>query len=732
MSKNDVYILSFILTVIAAVFLWSLAIIVYRNNKKEYLNRTLALAMVFIGVWVLSGFAEKIFVNPSNSFTLWTYKWAYFSSILGSAFFFLFSLGLYLDRRPAKKTRYTISIASFSLALFSLSPYVIQSASFRNAVSTSQNGPLYPVVVTAIVLLILSGTYLIYRKRRNSTGIDRARTSIILYSMIIFFPIAAACTFLIPPLLGNDTSTSYASLAGIIPMGCTSYALIRLRLLDFRIIIRKTGVFIIGTIVLSIPVILIFFLFSAMHLNPFVEKGLTFLVFMIMVFSAPSILQYIRSLSSRLFFSDLYDELQLLDIISHRLVSQGDLKSGLLSALSEIVSPLGIKQLGVVIPRGIINENIWSFVCELEDNGTVTTRNDSNFRYMEWLDEVTVTTLTEELQRRPDDAEKELLATTLAASGLAACVPIRVSTERVGYCLVGEKVSNQALSSTDISLLEKSAEHLGLFIYNYALAAKLDAQLKELKEVYSELQEAYQFKSEIIEVTSHEFRTPVTLINGFTETLLNRWDELDESEKRSFLNDINNACSRIINLTDQFFSVSSLREGKLSIQKEPVRLADILRALYEALSPEERTRVTIEADPHLYFISDSDHLKAILKNVLDNALRFSSSDNCVIIKAWKTSSNGFIQIQDFGNGIPSKETEQVFEPFVRLESLNHHSKGMGLGLYIVRLLSSRLGIEVEIDSSEGIGTTITLTIGLDYDFGSSALRSSLSRDGTSA
>ncbi len=688
--------------------------------------------MVFIGVWVLSGFAEKIFVNPSNSFTLWIYKWAYFSSILGSAFFFLFSLGLYLDRRPAKKTRYTISIASFSLALFSLSPYVIQSASFRNAVSTSQNGPLYPVVVTAIVLLILSGTYLIYRKRRNSTGIDRARTSIILYSMIIFFPIAAACTLLIPPLLGNDTSTSYASLAGIIPMVCTSYALIRLRFLDFRIIIRKTGVFIIGTIVLSIPVILIFFLFSPMHLNPFVEKGLTFLVFMIMVFSAPSILQYIRSLSSRLFFSDLYDELQLLDIISHRLVSQGDLKSGLLSALSEIVSPLGIKQLGVVIPRGIINENSWSFVCELEDNGTVTTRNDSNFRYMEWLDEVTVTTPTEELQRRPDDAEKELLATTLAASGLAACVPIRVSTERLGYCLVGEKVSNQALSSTDISLLEKSAEHLGLFIYNYALAAKLDAQLKELKEVYSELQEAYQFKSEIIEVTSHEFRTPVTLINGFTETLLNRWDELDESEKRSFLNDINNACSRIINLTDQFFSVSSLREGKLSIQKEPVRLADILRALYEALSPEERTRVTIEADPQLYFISDSDHLKAILKNVLDNALRFSSSDNCVIIKAWKTSSNGFIQIQDFGNGIPSKETEQVFEPFVRLESLNHHSKGMGLGLYIVRLLSSRLGIEVEIDSSEGIGTTITLTIGLDYDFGSSALRSSLSRDGTSA
>ena len=89
----------------------------------------------------------------------------------------------------------------------------------------------------------------------------------------------------------------------------------------------------------------------------------------------------------------------------------------------------------------------------------------------------------------------------MAASGLAACVPIRVSTERVGYCLVGEKVSNQALSSTDISLLEKSAERLGLFIYNYVLAAKLDAQLKELKEVYSELQEAYQFKSEIIEVT---------------------------------------------------------------------------------------------------------------------------------------------------------------------------------------------------------------------------------------
>jgi K+-sensing histidine kinase KdpD len=362
------------------------------------------------------------------------------------------------------------------------------------------------------------------------------------------------------------------------------------------------------------------------------------------------------------------------------------------------------------------------------DNGGPLTRSDNNHRFPTWLHDVHNTIVTEEVQRWPRDSKENILGKKLAAAGICASVPIRISAETVGYVLANEKVNRKAFSTTDISFLEKASQRFGLFIDNYALAAKLGAQLKELEKVYLELHETYQFKSEIIDVASHEFRTPVTLISGFAQTLLDRWDSLEDSQKMSFLEDVIEASNRLINLTEQFFRVSKLQEGRLTIEKHPIRFNEIIQPICSSLVPEEKERLIIEAEPDLIIVSDPEHIQLVLKNILENALRFSPADKPVVIRAWRDSINDFIQIQDSGNGIPSEEREKIFGPFVRLESINHHSKGMGLGLYIVRLLSSELGIEVEIDSTEGGGTTVTLMIGLSYGSALSTSRSSLSED----
>jgi signal transduction histidine kinase len=729
MAKNDLYLLSFIFTVIAACFLWGLAIVVYRNNKKEYLNKTLALAMIFMGLWLLSGFVEKVISNPSDTFILWTFRWAYASGILASILFLLFALGLCLGHAPKGKIYYPVILMGIFTAGLACSTLVVKSASYKEGLLKSQNGPLFPLVWVLILFPILISIYLIFKAWTNSTGIDRARTSIILLGIVVLFPIVAICGFILPPLIGNDTSAAYATLAGVIPVILTSYAIIRLHLLDVRIILRKTSVFILGTMILSIPLIALFLILGALHLNPFVEKILVFILFIVLIFFAPGIWQRIQRWASRLFFSELYDELQLLDVVSHKLTSQNNLQSGVLSALSEMVSPLGLKSLGVVIPPSVINEDAWHFECSLGDKGGISSSNESKFNYPNWLSDISSPVVTEKLQRWPRDGQEERLAINLTENGFAACIPIKASTEKVGYYLVGEKVSRKALSSTDISLLEKSAEHVGLYIDNYALSAQLSSQLKELRTVYLNLHDAFDFKSEIIDITSHEFRTPVTLISGFAQTLIERWDQLKEEEKLSLLKDVINASDRITSLTEQFFSVSNLQEGRLSVEKVPIQLSDILQSLCSSLLPDEQERLIIEAESSIHIFTDPKHLNVVLKNVVENALRFSPADKPVIIRAWRNSINDYIQIKDLGSGIPSEEREKIFEPFVRLESLNHHSKGMGLGLYIVRLLSSRLGIEVEIDSSEGIGTTVTLIIGLNHGFTSSILQDSLSKTG---
>ncbi|MBK5092095.1 MAG: hypothetical protein JJE48_01080, partial [Actinobacteria bacterium] len=275
MAKNDWYLLSFILTVVAACFLWGLAIIVYRNNKKEYLNRTLALAMVFMGLWILSGFIDRIFENPSDIFVLWTFRWAYATGTMACTLLFLFALALYLDSPPKKWLVYAALGVGTASSLLSLSPYVVRSASYHDNVLQSQNGTLYPIVSIFIILPLLCSIYFIYAKWHRSTGIDRAKTTVVLLGISVFFPFVALCIFIFPHFVGNDISVSYAFLGSVIPVAATSYAIIRMRILDVRIILRRTGVFILGTIVVSIPIIMLFLLFRILNLNPFIENALT-------------------------------------------------------------------------------------------------------------------------------------------------------------------------------------------------------------------------------------------------------------------------------------------------------------------------------------------------------------------------------------------------------------------------------------------------------------------------
>lgn len=715
MAKTDWYFIGFILTVIAAGLLWGLAVAVYRNNRKNYLNRTFALAIFFMGIWMLSGFSEKILNPPNDAFTLWTFRWAYFSGLMTAVLFFLFALGLYLDHPPKKELHYLVFSSGIAVALLSFSPYVVKSATYQDGVLSSRNGPLFAVAALLIVAYSIGGILLLYRKWANSAGIDRARISVVFFGLAAFFPFAAFSIFVLPLIAGNDFSTSYAYLAGIIPVVITSYAIIRLRLLDVRIILRRTSVFLIGSIVMAAPLILLIALFNTIKINRIAEDAILISIFILLILLAPSVLAYFRRLSSRLFFSELYDELQLLDVVSSRLTPPANLQSGLISALSEIVLPLGLENIGVVIPPGVINESCWRFKSAADtskSDGNLREQVDENYRFPAWLNSINNTVVTEELQRWPKELEDRRLGDNLDACELSACLPIKVLSAKVGYIVLGRKATKGALSATDISFLEKVSERLGLFIDNYALSAKLGTQLKELQQVYADLNEAYEFKSEIIQVTSHEFRTPITLVNGFALTLKEGWTRLEEEEKLSFLDNIVDGCDRITNLTDQFFRVSNFEEGRVSIDKMPVKTSLILRRLCASILPEEQERLIIEADPEMYLFSDPEHLNAILKNVVENALRFSPADQSIIIRAWRNSVHDYIQVQDFGDGIPSDELERIFEPFVRLESLAHHSRGMGLGLYIVRLLSSKLGIEVEIDCSDGNGTTVTLSIPL--------------------
>lgn len=713
MSQHDWHFIGFLLTVGAAGVLWSLAVVVYRNNRSDYMNRMLSLTMLFMGIWFLSGFAEKMLPTPSNAFTLWTFRWAYASGVMTTAFFLMFTLGLYLNRSPGRALRMGIVVTGACAACACLSPLVVTGATYSEGVLTSETGPAFFLVSGTILLFCLASVYLIVKKWTRSTGIDRARTSVVLYGIVIFLPVAAVSIFVLPAVLGNDVSSSYAYVFGLIPVGFTSYAVVRLRLLDTRIILRRTSVFLVGTALLSLPVVLLLMLFRVTRPGMAVQYSSLLLVFMVMMFFSQDIWKRIHRLSARLFFSELYDEAELLEGLSSKLAARTDPNAGLMAALEHVVCPLGLDGISVVIPPGVVNDKCWDFECRQEADGSAGSSVNGDCHFMPWLDRVDSTVVTEELQRWPRGPDEKRLGENLCEAELSACLPLRVAGERKGYLLPGGKVAGKALSSTDISFLEKAAELMGIYIDNYALSTRLALQLDELRIVYGDLHKACDFKSEIIQVASHEFRTPITVIDGFMKTLMANWNEFTDEEKVEYMASVTSASRRLMNLTDKFLNISALEAGDISFVKVPTRLNGIVKSLCAELRDQDLQRLIIDGNPEMYVVSDPNHLNVMLHNLVENAFRFSPADASVVLRIWRDSAASYIQVQDFGKGIPLEEREKVFEPFVRLESLSNHSKGMGLGLHIVRLLSSRLGIEVEIDSGIGSGTTVTLSFALE-------------------
>jgi signal transduction histidine kinase len=707
---KDWYFIGFVLTVIAACVLWGLAVAVFRSNRKGYMQRMLALAMVFLGLWLLSGFAEKVLPTPNNTFTLWTFRWAYVTGEMAAVFFVLFGVSLFLGRAPSRPVRVAVLLTGICAAVLCLTPLVIQSASYHADLLTSRTGPLFPLVELVIIGSCVGGVYLITRKWMHSTGIDRARTSIVLFGMVIFVPVGIVSVFVLPAIIGNDVSSNFAFVAGLIPAVFTSYAIIRLRLLDTRIILRRSGVLLIGTAVLTLPLIALFALIESMHLNPVAGYSAILIVFLLGVFFSHDAWKSLQKLSARFFFSELYDEHELLEEVSSRLAAHSDPNTGLLAALSEIVPPLGLESVSIVIPPGTIDEKCWDLECAAAGDSTLRQQVNDDCHFMHWLNAVDRTVVTEELQRWPASDEEERLGRSLEESRLSACLPITASNERVGYLLIGAKVAGRALTATDISLLEKSTEHIGLYIDNYSLSTRLAVQLEEMRKVYRELNEAYSFKSEIINVASHEFRTPVTVIDTCTQLLAPMLEGMTDPEGIEAVENIERSSRRLMDMVNKFLHISMLEANQQSVVKSTTTFGRIVRDLCADLRDEDLERLVIEGDQERYIMTEPNHLVIMLANLVENALRFSPEESIVFLKFWSDDEADYIRVQDFGKGIPQEEVDRAFEPFVRLESLWSHSQGMGLGLHIVQLISTRLGVGVSINRGPLGGTLVTLTL----------------------
>jgi signal transduction histidine kinase len=274
--------------------------------------------------------------------------------------------------------------------------------------------------------------------------------------------------------------------------------------------------------------------------------------------------------------------------------------------------------------------------------------------------------------------------------------------------------TQQDFSTLDQVLYSRVQQsYLGLtliFIFLISLAYWLNRQTfwkGEHEKRIAELKERDIFSNMI----AHEFRTPLTVIKGYASFL--KESDAVQGENRRFVANISQSTERLIYLVNDFLEVARLQSGKITIKKESINVSEIIEKVVSDLTPIARDKdlklVTRVSDA-INFVTDEARLQQILINLVTNSIKYTKTGS-VAISVEKKTDELFIIIEDTGVGISGQDQKKLFQPFSRVGRADESTViGTGLGMWITNQLVDLLGGEVNLESIEGIGTRVTLSL----------------------
>lgn len=225
----------------------------------------------------------------------------------------------------------------------------------------------------------------------------------------------------------------------------------------------------------------------------------------------------------------------------------------------------------------------------------------------------------------------------------------------------------------------------------------------------SELRRLERARRDFVANVSHEFKTPITAIQGFAETLLGGAMEDNQNSNR-FLEIIRDNAERLGRLTDDLLKLARIEAGKLELELRPVTMEDVIGPCLDATrikaDPKNLTLETDYSSDLSPVIGDVRFLQEILQNLLDNAVQYSRPGGRIVVRAVAQGSEIVLSVTDTGIGIPKTDQERIFERFYRVDAARSRELGgTGLGLSIAKHLVEAHGGRIQVESEVGRGST---------------------------
>lgn len=229
--------------------------------------------------------------------------------------------------------------------------------------------------------------------------------------------------------------------------------------------------------------------------------------------------------------------------------------------------------------------------------------------------------------------------------------------------------------------------------------------------------EADNLKSAFITSISHELRTPLTVIKAYTNLMQARLNGHGDEHQRQFIRFINKGSEELEHHIDQLIRISELEAGTISMNMGRVNVQSLVdSAITRWLDRFEQKHVALEnivPEDDLWVLADAEHLSRAIENLLSNALTYTPEGGHVELCVREQNGRVHLDVLDTGIGIAVADQPHLFERFFRANNnINFAARGVGLGLYITRMVIEMHGGSVRVNSELGVGSTFSLELPL--------------------
>ncbi len=373
------------------------------------------------------------------------------------------------------------------------------------------------------------------------------------------------------------------------------------------------------------------------------------------------------------------------------------------------------EQLHPLASVGLSSEEETAWFAKVAHLSLLDIVNDHNLVKLLYAKEVLLVDMTEHTQQKRSNSYHVRMMVA----------PICVNQQLVGILCADYGREEHTYTDEELSVIKTMTKLVALVIEREQAEAERSHALFSLQQANEQLSRINKVQSNFVSVVSHEFRTTLTSIQGFSELICD--EEVSIEEVKEYATDINSNALLLNEMISEMLDLERLQSGQIQVKQTMIDLNILLSGIVSAiaaLTPHHSFH--LQLDETLPSLSvDQDRLIQVFINLVGNAIKYSPAGGEIFIRSEINNNFAHVSIQDQGIGIPAHALEQIFTPYYRVEAeSSRYITGTGLGLSIVRQIIEMHAGKVWVESTHGQGATFHFTLPLSQAAATQPLQAS--------